>query len=260
MADPHAPAGALIPLASTTLDGAEVQTVDARELHAFLDVGRGFTTWMRERIETFGFREGADYVTFSDLSAPKSGSSKARPQRTTEYRLAIDMAKELAMLERSPKGREARHYFIECERRAKAVDPLAVLADPATLRALLLTASERELALQADNRDLGTKVVALDRLATAEAGSVCRTDAAKMLQVRPKELMDHLRARRWTYRRAGSADEVAYQDKLAAGLLEHKVKVVQRGDGSDRVCTTILVTPKGLARLGAELTAAKAIA
>ena len=255
MAESHAPAGALIPLASTTLEGVEVPTVNARELHAFLGAGRNCATWVRERIEAYGFKEGVDFVTTSSLSVPVSGSAKARRQRTVEFHLTLDMAKELAMVERTPRGREARLYFIECERRAKAVDPVAALSDPAVLRSLLLAGSGRELALRADVEVLAPKADALDRLATAD-GSLCRTDAAKVLQVAPKVLIAHLRVQRWTYTRAGAADEVAYQDKLAAGLLEHKTAIIPRPDGGDRVRVQVRVTPKGLARLGRELSTA----
>lgn len=94
-----------------------VQTVNARELHAFLGVGKVFRAWIQDRIQQFRFVENQDFVCFEDLSRPNLDASKSRQQKTKEYALTIDMAKELSMVERTPKGKEARQYFIECERR-----------------------------------------------------------------------------------------------------------------------------------------------
>lgn len=99
------------------IGGTEIQTVDARELHAFMQVGKDFSTWIRDRIGQFGFVDGADFVSYEDLISPISGRSKARDRIGTEYRLSIDMAKELAMVERNAQGKKARQHFIECERR-----------------------------------------------------------------------------------------------------------------------------------------------
>ena len=93
------------------------QTVNARDLHAFLGVRRDFTSWIKNRIGQWGFVEGRDYICFEGLSSPISVSAKSRPQKTTEYALTLDIAKELSMIERTEKGRQARLYFIECERR-----------------------------------------------------------------------------------------------------------------------------------------------
>ncbi|MCP3775223.1 antA/AntB antirepressor family protein [Paenibacillus sp. MZ04-78.2] len=60
-------------------------TVDGRELHAFLEVGRDFTNWIKDRIEKYGFIQGED---FSPESA-KTSESGGRPR--TEYELSIDM-------------------------------------------------------------------------------------------------------------------------------------------------------------------------
>ena len=88
--------------------------ISARELHKFLEVGKVFGAWINERIEQFGFIENQDYVVFSEIGKnPKGG----RPMK--EYLLSIDMAKELSMLERNEKGKQARIYFIECEKRLR---------------------------------------------------------------------------------------------------------------------------------------------
>lgn len=91
-------------------------TVNARDLHAFLGVGKVFAAWIKDRIQKFGFVEGHDFVFKHDLSVPNSESSKARAQHIIEYHLSLDMAKELAMVERTAKGKEARQYFIACEK------------------------------------------------------------------------------------------------------------------------------------------------
>lgn len=83
-------------------------------------------------------------------------------------------------------------------------DPLRALNDPATMRGLLLTYSEKVLALEAKVGELSEKGDALDRIATAD-GSLSITEAAKALQMRPKDLFSWLRANGWIYRRAGAS-------------------------------------------------------
>lgn len=92
------------------------------------------------------------------------------------------------------------------------------------------------------------KAEALDRIADAD-GLMTPTDAAKTLQVQPKKLFDFLRENRWIYSRSGSSTNVAYQDKIQAGLLTHKSDTIQRKDGTDKVVHRVLVTAKGLAKL-----------
>jgi phage antirepressor YoqD-like protein/phage regulator Rha-like protein len=139
----------------------------------------------------------------------------------------------------------------ELEERDRTRDPMEALNDPATMRGLLLTYSERMLALETQNAELQEKGVALDRIADAD-GSFCITDAAKTLQARPKDLFGFLRSHGWIYSRPGTVESIAYQSKLAAGLLEHKTTTVHRSDGSEKVTTQVRVTPKGLARLAQE--------
>jgi phage anti-repressor protein len=93
------------------IDGQLVQTVDGRDLHTFLEVGKDFSNWMRDRVEQYGFVENADFVVFAN------SGEKGRPSR--EYALTLDMAKEVAMVERNDRGKQVRKYFIECERRLK---------------------------------------------------------------------------------------------------------------------------------------------
>lgn len=125
------------------------------------------------------------------------------------------------------------------------------LNNPATLRLLLADYANDKIALEEQVAELVPKAEALDRIATAD-GSMCITDAAKTLQVQPKVAFQFLRAHRWIYSRQGGGD-IAYQDKLASGLLEHKTTTIHRSDGSEKVTTQVRVTPKGLARLAKEL-------
>lgn len=85
------------------------RAVNARELHQFLESKQDFSTWIKGRIEKFGFAENMDFEVFNkNMENPQGG----RPM--IEYALSIDMAKELSMVENNEKGRLARKYFIEC--------------------------------------------------------------------------------------------------------------------------------------------------
>ncbi len=106
-------------LAHPTKSGGTVNTVNLRDLHRELGVGRDFSNWVKGRIATYGFEEGKDFVIVEDLRSPNLASAKARPQKVVEYHATIDMAKELAMVENNDRGREIRRYFIEAEKRLR---------------------------------------------------------------------------------------------------------------------------------------------
>lgn len=136
----------------------------------------------------------------------------------------------------------------ELERKVRSFDPMAALNDPAAMRGLLLTYTEKVLALEAKNTELGHKADALDRIAAAD-GSLSITEAAKALQMRPKDLFAYLQQHGWIYRRTGGASFLGYQSKTTAGLLEHKITTVLRADGTEKVTEQVRVTARGLTRL-----------
>ena len=129
-----------------------------------------------------------------------------------------------------------------------AVDTLAMLNDPAAMRGLLLTYSEKVLSLEADRAAMVPKVEAHDRIAES-FGSVCRRIAAKNLGVPPLVLNRWLMTNGWTYQLVGSKDVLAYQSKMNAGYLEHKVETGDKGDGTMWTRTSVRVTPKGMLAL-----------
>lgn len=130
----------------------------------------------------------------------------------------------------------------------QASDPMKALNDPAFMRGLLLTYSEKVLALEEANAAMAPKAAALDRISCAD-GSLSITAAAKALQVAPKALFSLLSSEGWIYRRTGASGWLGYQKKVSSGLLEHKVTTISRGDGSEKIVEQVLVTAKGLSTL-----------
>ena len=104
----------LVPVFTGTLQDQSTQLCNARDLHAFLAVGRDFTSWIKERIAEYGFTDGEDF-------SPVLGKSTGGRKRT-DYHLTLDMAKELAMIENNDQGRAVRKYFIACEKKARQPD------------------------------------------------------------------------------------------------------------------------------------------
>lgn len=138
---------------------------------------------------------------------------------------------------------------MEAEVRKRAASgPMIDMNDPTALRGLLLNYADKNIELQHKVDELEPSKEALHRIAEAD-GSLCITDAAKALQVAPKALFGYLRLHGWIYRRAGSAHDVGYQDRVNAGLLEHKVSTYVRPDGTERITEQARITPKGLTKL-----------
>ena len=103
--------GALIPISENN----GKQAVSARDLHAFLESKQDFSTWIKNRIEKYDLVENEDYVTAPQIYGTANGGHSTR----LEYALTIDAAKELSMVEGNERGKEARKYFIACEKKLK---------------------------------------------------------------------------------------------------------------------------------------------
>lgn len=106
----------LIKTTTMTIGTEQAQAVNARELWEFLESKQEFSNWIKNRISEYGFSEGKDFLT--NLS-----KSHGRPSR--EYIITLDMAKELAMVENNERGKQARQYFIEVEKRFRNVGSIA---------------------------------------------------------------------------------------------------------------------------------------
>ena len=98
-------------LIKITINDKGQQLVSARELHESLEVKKDFTDWFKYRVAQYGFEENLDFTTILGKS------TGGRPSK--DFAIKIEMAKELSMVENSEKGKEARKYFIECEKIAK---------------------------------------------------------------------------------------------------------------------------------------------
>lgn len=86
------------------------QLVSGRDLHEFLEIGTQFSKWF-DRMCEYGFSETKDYIAISQKRLTAQGNETTY----TDYLMKISMAKELSMLQRNERGKQAREYFIKCE-------------------------------------------------------------------------------------------------------------------------------------------------
>lgn len=98
----------LIPIQTTQSD---LQFVSGRDLHQFLEISTRYNDWFKRMCE-YGFIENVDYTPITQKRVTAQGNAT----KQTDHNLSIEMAKQLCMLARNDKGREAREYFIQVER------------------------------------------------------------------------------------------------------------------------------------------------
>ena len=110
----------LIPVFNGTISNETTLLCNARDLHAFLEVGKDFSTWIRIRISEYEFTENQDFILLPKTGEQRKGRGG---HNRKDYHLTLDTAKELAMVERNEKGRQIRRYFIECEKKLRNMQP-----------------------------------------------------------------------------------------------------------------------------------------
>lgn len=209
--------------------------VSARDLHDFLEVGARYNDWFPRMCE-YGFTEGEDYYSF--LSNRVDGLS-GKPRQDAV--LTIDMAKEICMIQRNEKGKQARQYFLQVEKDWNS---------PEKVMARALQIAETKL------KTLETKVAAdAPKVLFADAVSASRTsiivgELAKILkqngvEIGPHRLFAWLRENGYLIRRNGSDFNTPTQRSMELGLFTVKETAITRSDGAVTVSKTPKVTGKG---------------
>ena len=118
---------------TTELQGAF--PANAETLFKFLVVNSKFADWIKNRITQYGFIENQDYIV-------KTTHTGRRPRK--EYFVTLDMAKELCMVENNDKGKEARQYFIKCEKELQAIKFETYIGKIADLEASQILQNKRQ--------------------------------------------------------------------------------------------------------------------
>ena len=230
----------LIRIEPSRIGGETIQTCNARDLHAFLKVKARFNDWIRNRVEDFGFQENQDFITLTRLLV--SGGKRK------DYYLSLDMAKELAMVERNAKGKEARLYFIDCERIAKSKTAVPALPSyPEALRQLADAIDRngvlesQKLALEHQARENAPKVAFAEDV-VASGKEVTITVAAKILGMPPQKFRDWLRKNGFLYANANHA----MQTSIRRGLMVVRFASFNHSDGTAGTSSTPHITGAGI--------------
>lgn len=216
------------------------QAVSARELHSFLESKQEFSTWIKNRIEKYDFIENQDYEVFDNFIKNPNGG---RP--LIEYALTIDCAKEISMVEGNEKGKKARKYFIECERKLK--NPILQLTR-IDLARMVIEAEEENQRLQLEIKENEHKVLFTNAVVGSTSscliGELAKIISQNGCAIGQNRLFEWLRENGYLGK-TGERKNIPNQQYVEQGLFEIKKGVRTGNDGVLHQTTTTKVTGKG---------------
>ncbi|MCK3895814.1 phage antirepressor KilAC domain-containing protein [Streptococcus suis] len=210
--------------------------VSGRQLHEALGVNSNYTTWF-DRMTEYGFTENEDYVLLSNFGnqTGRGGHNKV------DHIIKLDMAKEIAMIQRTDRGKQVRQYFIQVEKDFNS--PEKIMA-----RALLL-ADKKVHQLEAQIEADKPKVLFANAV-EASATSILIGDFAKILRqngynIGQNRLFEWLRENGFLIRKRGESYNMPTQRSMDMSLFEVKERTHHEPNGSIRISKTTKMTGKG---------------
>lgn len=228
--------------------------LSARELHNFLEVNSNYTTWFKRMCE-YGFDENIDFIEiWSDSKNGNVVDYLGSPQKMSargyelNHAIKLDMAKEIAMIQRSEKGKQARKYFLKIEKDWNS--PEKVMA-----RALILANKKIDNLnlvnekLQIENKELKPKAIFADSVSASHT-SILVGELAKILKQNgidtgQKRFFEWLRNNGYLIKRKGADYNMPTQKSMEQGLFEIKETTINHSDGHISISKTPKVTGKG---------------
>lgn len=233
----------LIPI---NYDNPERPTVSGRELHEFLQVGADYRHWFPRMVE-YGFTEGEDFNPVKIDRVQNEGGRKVT-RTVDDHQLTIPMAKELCMIQRNERGKQARQYFLAVE--AQWNSPEAVMR-----RAVLIATKQNKQLVNA-NRQLTARVTELEPkgvfadAVSASKSSILIGELAKIVRqngvdMGQNRLFDYLRKNGYLVRGNRTDRNMPTQRSMELGLFEIKETTICHSDGHTSISKTVKVTGKG---------------
>ena len=218
-----------------TVNDNHEPVVSGRQLHEALGVKTEYKKWF-SRMTEYGFNENEDFLKVTQKCLTSSTG-----QNTTDHIIKLDMAKEIAMIQRTDKGKEVRQYFIQVEKDFNS--PEKIMA-----RALLMADKKihkLETQIEADR----PKVLFADAV-SASKSSCLIGELAKILKqngidIGQNKLFQWLRSNGYLISRRGESWNQPTQKSMQLGLFELKKTNINHADGHTTVNTTTKVTGKG---------------
>lgn len=216
--------------------------VNGRELYQILEIKTPYTQWF-DRMKEYGFAENVDFISLSqNCEKPQGG----RPE--VNHAIKLDMAKEIAMIQRNEKGKEVRQYFIQVEKDFNS---------PEKIMARALKIAENKLnVLQLENaeqkkkiEDQRPKVLFANSVETAKT-SILVGELAKIIKqngydIGQNRFFEWLRNNNYLISRKGTDYNMPTQKAMELGLFEIKETSITHADGHISVNKTPKVTGKG---------------
>ena len=224
-------------LFNVTTNGDKL-TLSARELYQNLNLSERFSKWF-DRMETYGFEKGTDFNPYQMVQVQIEGNREVK-REVTDYQITLDMAKEIAMLQRTEKGKEIRRKLIELEKAWNS---------PEKVMARALDIAHKTIAnLQIENEEMKPKAIFADAVATSDT-SILIGDLAKLIKqngtdIGQKRLFERMRNDGYLIKK-GASKNMPTQMAMKKELFEVKERVISNPDGSTRITRTTKVTGKG---------------
>ena len=223
--------------------------VSARELHEFLGINTRYNDWFK-RMCSYGFEENSDFTPLTQKRVTAQGNEVTQ----LDHIITIDMAKEISMIQRTDKGKEARKYFIECEKKLKGISnnletqkglALLKVAEGNTLEERISGATKyAELVSKplADKIEKDKpKVNYYEKVLNTE-GTMTTSQVAKGFNMTAQKLNNYLHDKKVQFKRSGMW--MLYKEYDGQGYTDVKTSIIK--NGLDNITTHYLVwTEKG---------------
>jgi len=215
--------------------------ISGRELHEFLEVETPYHIWF-PRMVGYGFDEDIDFSTFEQkCSKPQGG----RP--STDHIIKLDMAKEIAMIQRSEKGKQARQYFIEVEKEYNSPEKImarALLMADKQIKELTIRNSEQKQLIEEQQ----PKVLFAQSVESSNnsclVGELAKILRQNGIDIGQNRLFSWLRENGYLGRK-GEFYNTPTQKSMDLGLMTIKKNVINQPDGTIRTTTTTKISGKG---------------
>lgn len=210
--------------------------ISGRELHESLKVKTKYKDWFPRMVD-YGFTENVDFIAMAQKRATAQGNETT----FKDHLLKLDMAKEIAMIQRTPEGKRIRQYLIQVEKAWNSPEKIMERA--------LLIAKNNINRLEIENKAMKPKAIFADAVASSEQ-SILVGELAKLLKQNgintgQKRLFEYLRENGYLIKRKGSDYNMPTQRSMELGIMEIKETVINNPDGTVRINKTPKITGKG---------------